>query len=103
MQVCPQDSTVDVLGGMEHVMMVVPVNANVDEAQNVAQEYRQQRLERAQFDFMRHFELQHHDRDDNSEHAIAEFLKPVLFHVSILNAKSTTVCPPQEAFRLGLS
>jgi hypothetical protein len=33
---------------------------------------------------MRHFQLQHHDGDDDGKHAVAERLEPVLFHAAIL-------------------
>ena len=69
------------LRGMEHVVVVVPVDADVDEAQHVAQEDRQQRAAApAQVVAVRHLQLQHHDGDDDGEHAVAEGLEPVLSH-----------------------
>ena len=82
-QVRPQDAAGDVFGGVEQVMMVVPVDAEINEAQHVAQEHRQQRFQaRRGRRRVRHFHLQHHDGDDDGEHAVAERFQPVLFHES---------------------
>ena len=43
MQVRPQDAAADVLRRMKQVVVIVPIDADVDEAQHVAQEYRQKR------------------------------------------------------------
>ena len=45
-QVRPQDAAAHVRGGMQQVVVIVPVDADVDEAQHVAQEDRQQRPQR---------------------------------------------------------
>ena len=84
MQVRPQNAAADVFGGMEQVVMVVPVDADVDEAQHVAQEHREQRLQRGQIGAVRHLQFQHHDGDDDGEHAVAEGFQPVLFHFTSL-------------------
>ena len=42
MEVSPQDAAADVLGGMKHVVMIAPVNADIEEAQHITEENRQQ-------------------------------------------------------------
>ena len=61
-------------------MVVVPVDAEIDEAQQITQELRHQRFQRGEFDTVRHFQFQHHDGDDDGEHAVAEGFEPVLLH-----------------------
>ena len=67
-------------------MMVVPVDAEVNETQHVGQKDRQQRFQRGDVErsALRHFQLQHHDGDDDGQHAVAEGFQPVLFHAAML-------------------
>ena len=46
------------------------------------QENRQQRAERGQVGAVRHLHFQHHDGDDDGEHAVAEGFEPGLLHGS---------------------
>src|SRR3989344_3986164 len=82
MQVGPQDRAAHMLRGMQHVMMIVPVNAEIDETQHISQENRQQRTQRGKISAMRHLHFQNHDGDDDGEHGIAERLHPVFTHIS---------------------
>ena len=54
MQVGPQNAAVDPSVSVEHVVMVVPVDAEKDEAQHVAEEHGQQRAERRPVGAVRH-------------------------------------------------
>ena len=48
MQVGPEDAAVDACVGVQHVMVVVPVDAEVDEAQHVAEEHAAERTQGAE-------------------------------------------------------
>ena len=63
-------------------MMVVPVDADIEKAQHVVKKHRQQRLQRGQVVAVRHLQFQHHDGDDDGEHAIAEGFESVLGHAA---------------------
>ena len=54
MQVGPQHAALDVLDHLPEMMMVVPIDADVDEAQHVAQEDRRERRERRPIRAVRH-------------------------------------------------
>ena len=65
---------------MQHMVMVVPVDADVDEAQYIAQEHRDQWRKSLDALAMRRLQLQHHDGDDDGDHAGAECFDPILTH-----------------------
>src|SRR4051812_46891987 len=67
---------------MQHVMVIVPVDADVDEAQHVAHEDGDQRCQGGYAVPVRNLQLEHHDGDDDGYHAIAERLQPSLSHLS---------------------
>jgi hypothetical protein len=48
-------------------MVIVPVNAEVGEAQHVAQEHRHQNAQISELDPMWNLHLQHHDGHDDGE------------------------------------
>ena len=81
--------------------MVVPVNANIHKAQNVAEKHRRQLTQVFQFHTMRHLELQNHDGDDDGDHTIAECFQPALAQcrnpMKLLSAKSTEIFPKATA------
>ena len=81
-QVGPQHAAGHVGGRVQQVVVVVPVDADVDEAQHVAQEHRPQLRDRGQVVAVGHVQLQHHDRDDDGQHAIAERLESTLAHLA---------------------
>ena len=74
-QVGPQDRAADALDQLQHVVVVVPVDADVDEAQHIGQKHRQQRLQLGEGSPVRNLELQNHDSDDDRHHPVAEGLQ----------------------------
>jgi hypothetical protein len=80
MEIGPKDRSAYLLYGMKQMMMIVPVNADVDKAEHIAHEYRKQGVQRGRIISVRHFHFQHHDGDDDGDHAIAEGFQPILFH-----------------------
>src|SRR5437667_4375715 len=84
MKVGPQNPAADLLRGLEQMMVVVPINAEVNEAQHVAQQYWQHWFQCSEFNRMRHLQFQHHDRDDDGKDAVAESFQQGCFHLSKL-------------------
>src|SRR5215472_3172464 len=68
--------------GMEHVMMIVPVNTNIEKTHDVAEEHRQYRYQGFQAAALRYLHLQHHDRDDDRDHAVTERFQSPLAHLA---------------------
>jgi hypothetical protein len=66
---------------LQQVMMIAPIDADEDEAKCVAEKYWGQRDQRSPSGVMRDFELQHHNRDDDGDHSIAESFQTVLSHL----------------------
>jgi hypothetical protein len=65
---------------VQQEVMIVPVDAHVNKAEDIAEEYRQQRGQGLQGVAMRHLHFQNHDGDDDGQYAIAESFQPVFFH-----------------------
>ena len=91
-QVGPQDPAVDVAGRVQQVVVVVPVDAQVHEAQHVAQEERRERTQRIEVGPVRDPQLEHHDRDDDGDDAVAEG-----FHASLGHRRSS---PGRDSIRV---
>ncbi|OIQ80596.1 hypothetical protein GALL_376390 [mine drainage metagenome] len=60
--------------------MVVPVDTDIDEAEHIAEKHRQQGQQCVEMLAVRHLQFQHHDGDDDGNHAITECLDASLFH-----------------------
>ena len=80
MQVRPQDFAVDAIGRLQHVMVVVPVDAEQHEAQHVSQKDRYERDKRVPGRVVRHMKLEHHDRNHNREYPVTERFESSLCH-----------------------
>src|SRR5262249_38818587 len=76
----PQNEAVDARNGVQHVMMVVPVDREIDEAEHVAEEMRSRAYQRRPVGAMRQLQLQHHDGDDDGDDAVAESRQTFLAH-----------------------
>jgi hypothetical protein len=68
------------MGRVKHVVMVVPVDAEVHEAQQVGEKRRHDRPQGMNSAPVGHVEFKHHDRDEDRDHAVAECLEPALGH-----------------------
>jgi hypothetical protein len=80
MQVSPQNAPADMRAGVEHMMMIVPVDPKVDKAKHVTHEHRKKRRERFEVIAMWNLQLENHDRDNDRENTVAERFKSVLAH-----------------------
>jgi len=80
-QVRPENGTGHLVRGVEHVVVVVPVDADVDEAQHVREEHRHERRQCVNVLAVRRMQLEHHDRDDHGNHPVAECLEAPLVHL----------------------
>src|SRR5262245_31877287 len=87
MQIRPEHWPRDLLRGMKHVVVVIPIDTKVDEAQHVAQDYGDQWYQLLDALAVGHLDLQHHDGDDNGDHAITERFKPILSHAACAHAQ----------------
>ena len=72
MKIGPKNDSVHVLHSVEHVMMIVPINPNINKTEDIAEKYRKKRLKSAKVIARRRFHLENHDGDDNGDHSISE-------------------------------
>ena len=84
-QVRPEDSAIDVLDRLHQVMVIVPVDAEMNKTEHITGQHRRQRLQRRPGGSVRYIELQHHDCDDDGEYTVAEG-----FHASLAHRQSST-------------
>src|SRR5215469_4986471 len=84
---------------MQQVVMVVPVNPDVDETQNVSQQDWNHRLQRHQTCSTRRFHFQHHDCDDDGKNTVTERFKATFVHISS-PARSNNDCTKDESTQL---
>jgi len=80
-QVSPEHRACDGGAGVQHVMVVVPIDSDVEEAQDVGEKDRQQGAEVLEAVTMGNFQLQHHDGDDDGDDTVAEGFQASFWHV----------------------
>src|SRR5678815_1889050 len=74
-EVRPEHAAGHLFGGVKQVMMVVPVDADVDETQCIAEKVWKQWSYRTKIRPVRNLQFQDHDGDDDRHHTIAECLE----------------------------
>ena len=79
---------------LHHVVMVVPVDADVDEGEQIGGEQRQHRVYRRERRLLRELELEHHDRDDDGDDAVGKRIQAA----SHPAAPSKSCVPPKFGF-----
>lgn len=80
MEIGPERRSIDALGGVEEVVMIVPVDGDHDEAEDIAQEDRKNGAESGESGTVRRFHFEDHDGDDDGEDAVAEGFEAVFGH-----------------------
>src|SRR5258708_4964135 len=82
MQIRPQDAARNMLRRLQEVMMVVPVDADVDETQDIAEENRKEWLQGRKTGSLWRLHFQHHDGDDDGEYPVTKSVHAALGHPS---------------------
>src|SRR5690606_26984776 len=72
MKVHPKDPAVDLLCSMHQMMMVVPINAQINKTQYISDQGRKHAVEIFKTLPFRYFYLQYHDRDYYGQNSIAK-------------------------------
>lgn len=75
----PHDTAVDAFGRFEQMMMVVPIDGDIDEAQQISKKFRHERHEVGEVGAFGRMEFDDHDGNDNGEDAVAECFEPSAF------------------------
>src|SRR5690348_3220834 len=81
MHVCPQDTSCDFLHQVHQVMMIVPIDADENKAQNIGREHWPERMKVVPTIALGHLHFQNHNGENDGDHAIAESFESVLVHV----------------------
>src|ERR1700752_264765 len=82
MEVGPQDAPVHFPDGMEHMMVIVPVDADKKETEQILTERRHDACEGGPVRTTRDRQFEHHDGDNDGDDAITECLHAALCHSS---------------------
>ena len=80
MKIRPKDAAVYAFDGVHHVVVIVPVDGDIDKAQDIAEEDVADGAQRLKSIAFRHFELQNHDGDDDRDNAVTQGFKAIFLH-----------------------
>ena len=75
-QIAVEDAGVDLLDAVDEQVVIDPVDAGEGEGEQIDEEDGKDGVEAGGAALVRNFELEHHDGDDDGEHAVGEGLKP---------------------------
>src|SRR5215831_10350965 len=92
MQIRPEHQPRDGMRRLQHVVVVIPIDTQVDEAQHVAQEDGDHGPQRLDALAVGHLHLQHHDGDEDGDYAITERFQPILSHTACARAHRNCHC-----------
>src|SRR5690242_19248418 len=65
---------------MEHVVVIIPVDADINETEHVTQKDRYHWLQGGELAPIGSFHFEDHDCDDDGDHAVTECFEPVVSH-----------------------
>jgi len=71
-EIGPQHNAIDPFGNVQHVMMVIPEDSDVDKAQGKREKGGYTRGQRGKIRTRGYLQVEHHDRDDDGKHSIRE-------------------------------
>ena len=80
----PKNDRIDAAHEMDEMVMVDPVDRDDDEAKDIGKKSWPHFRQRSRRRIVRRFQLQHHNRDENGNDAIAERFDPIRFHFAEL-------------------
>ena len=80
MKIRPKDAAVYAFDGVHHVVVIVPVDGDIDKAQDIAEEDVADGAQRLKSIAFGHFELQNHDGDDDRDNAVTQGFKAIFLH-----------------------
>src|SRR5215207_9067629 len=89
MRVCPEDPAVHLEVHLQQVMMIVPVDCDIQKAEDIAEKGGRKGDECAQIRPVRRLQLEHHDRDNDGDHTVAECFQPAFVQRTISAARSS--------------
>jgi len=81
-QISPENLAIDMLYGMEEMVVVIPVDSNVDKAQDIAQEYGVKLQQCLRGRLMGSLQFKYNDGYDHGNHAITKCLNAPFAHAS---------------------